>query len=92
MSSLLPRDLPVKIASAYRLQWEAAQQCYVLLFPEGMVTLNVTASEILKRCNGTRTVSDIVEELRHQYLSAEVEADVLEFLEVARDKGWICTR
>lgn len=90
MSSSLSKDVRVQIASAYRLQWETAQQCYVLLFPEGMVTLNATASEILKRCDGKRTVSGIVADLRHHYPAPEVEADVLEFLEVARAKGWIC--
>lgn len=29
-----------KIADHHRFQWEKAQDCYVILFPEGMVKLN----------------------------------------------------
>ena len=28
-----------KIAAHHRFQWEKAQDCYVILFPEGMVKL-----------------------------------------------------
>ena len=34
----------------YRLQFEEAQQCHVLLYPEGLVKLSDTAVEILRRC------------------------------------------
>ncbi|MFC6805110.1 pyrroloquinoline quinone biosynthesis peptide chaperone PqqD [Methylophaga thalassica] len=40
--------IPV-LALGYRFQWEPAQDCYVLLYPEGMVKLNPAAGEILKR-------------------------------------------
>jgi hypothetical protein len=39
----------------FRFQWEPAQGCHVLLYPEGMVKLNQSAGEILKRCDGART-------------------------------------
>jgi pyrroloquinoline quinone biosynthesis protein D len=38
------------IGRGFRLQWEPAQQAHVLLYPEGMVKLNGSAGEILKRC------------------------------------------
>ena len=40
--------IPV-LALGYRFQWEPAQDCYVLLYPEGIVKLNPAAGEILKR-------------------------------------------
>src|ERR1700735_4922806 len=40
------------LGRGFRLQWEAAQNAYVLLFPEGMIKLNATAGEIMKRCDG----------------------------------------
>lgn len=40
----------------FRFQFEPAQQCHVLLYPEGMIKLNDSASEILKRVDGARTV------------------------------------
>ena len=36
-----------KIAAHHRFQWEKAQDCYVILFPEGMVKLNGSAGEVL---------------------------------------------
>ena len=38
-----------KLARLFRMQWEEAQGAYVLLYPEGMVKLNQSAGEILKR-------------------------------------------
>jgi len=37
------------LSRLFRLQWEEAQNSYVLLYPEGMVKLNQSAGEILKR-------------------------------------------
>ena len=51
-----PLDKP-KLSRLYRLQWEEAQDNYVLLYPEGMVKLNQSAAEILKRCDGERDVA-----------------------------------
>jgi pyrroloquinoline quinone biosynthesis protein D len=64
----------------------------VLLYPEGMVNLNPSAGEILKRCDGTRTVEAIVEELRQQFPGIELVGDVHEFLENAYERGWIQSR
>lgn len=77
------------ITSTYRFQWEAAQNCYVLLYPEGMVKLNPSAGEILKHCDGTQTVNAIIASLQQQYPNAEIESDVHEFLEIAHENSWI---
>ena len=37
------------LSAMYRLQWEEVQQSWVLLYPEGMVKLNGSAGEIIKR-------------------------------------------
>ena len=36
-----------RIHRHFRLQWEEAQGCHVLLYPEGMVKLNDSAALIL---------------------------------------------
>lgn len=76
------------VAPGFRFQWEPAQNSYVLLYPEGMVTLNDSAAEILKLCDG-RSARAIVAALAQQFPEAELEADVLEFLEEAYERGWI---
>ena len=51
-----PRLRRPRIARLYRLQWEEAQKAHVLLYPEGMIQLNGSAGEILRRCDGERTL------------------------------------
>jgi pyrroloquinoline quinone biosynthesis protein D len=74
----------------YRLQWEESQQSFVLLYPEGMVQLNGSAGEIMAQCDGKQSVSDVINSLQAKFPEAgDLSADILEFLEVARDKHWI---
>lgn len=74
----------------FRFQWEPAQGCHVLLYPEGMVRLNDSAGAILERVDGRRSVAAIVDELARCFPEAGgIEADILEFLEVARERFWI---
>ncbi|HLQ86121.1 MAG TPA: pyrroloquinoline quinone biosynthesis peptide chaperone PqqD [Salinisphaeraceae bacterium] len=77
------------LAPGFRMQWEAAQDCHVLLYPEGMVKLNASAHEILSRCNGNKTVATIVNELQQAFPKAELEDHVWQFLRRAEAQGWI---
>ncbi len=79
----------LRIKPLYRLQWEEAQQAFVLLFPEGMIKLNDAAGQILKRCDGTLDVDGMVADLEAQFTGSDLRQDVLEFLEVAHERGWI---
>ncbi len=82
-------DCPV-IAQQFRFQWEEAQGCHVLLYPEGMVKLNPAAGEILKRCDGNRSIDEIVADLSAQFPGAEgLSDDVYTFLKTAHDNQWI---
>jgi pyrroloquinoline quinone biosynthesis protein D len=78
-----------KLARLFRMQYEEAQQNWVLLYPEGMVQLNQSASEILKRCNGERDVPAIVADLEQTFNVQGLEKDVIGFLEIATERGWI---
>lgn len=80
-----------RLAKGFRMQWEAAQDCHVLLYPEGMVKLNPSAHEILSRCDGEHTAAAIVAELQQAFPGAELEDHVWEFLRHAEAGGWIET-
>lgn len=81
---------PIELAKYYRFQWEPAQDCHVLLYPEGMVKLPGSAGEIMKRVDGTRSLDGIVAELQAAFPGvADLRADVVDFLEVAHGNGWI---
>jgi pyrroloquinoline quinone biosynthesis protein D len=91
VSTDFPRDSVPSVAKPFRFQWEEAQDCFVLLYPEGMVKLNQAAGEILKRCDGERTVEDIISDLEEQFAIPDLSGDVLEFFVEAHGKGWIST-
>ena len=77
------------IGRGFRLQWEPAQQAHVLLYPEGMVKLNGSAAEILKRCDGRRTVQEIVADLETAFGATGLLKDVMSFMEFAITKRWL---
>lgn len=92
MSDELTDDSVPAVAKPFRLQWEEAQDAYVLLFPEGMVKLNPSAGEILSHCDGARRVADVIRDLESKFPGADLAKDVRTFLELARGKGWIRTK
>lgn len=77
------------LAPGFRLQWEPAQNAHVLLYPEGMVKLNGSAGEILRRCDGQRTLADIVGDLERSFDTSGLMGDVQDFVAYARDQGWL---
>ena len=95
MNDLGARDAAVGPASqpaigrGFRLQWEAAQNAHVLLYPEGMIKLNGSAGEILKRCDGATSIADITADLERAFAAANLSADVLRFVSMAVEKKWL---
>ena len=89
MGGRLERDRPIAIAPGFRLQWEEALGAHVLLYPEGMVRLSGSAGAILSRCDGERSLTGVVASLAEAFPGADLEGDVVEFLEIALGKGWI---
>jgi len=77
------------IGRGFRLQWEPAQNAHVLLYPEGMVKLNGSAGEILKRCNGERTMAEIVVDLETAFAAQGLEKDVNAFVALALERKWL---
>ncbi len=80
---------PLAIARPFRFQWEPAQDAHVLLFPEGMVTLNDSAGRTLALCDGTRDADAIIAELMLQFPGADLADNVRDFLALAQVRGWI---
>ena len=82
-------DTRLSVGRGFRLQWEPAQQAHVLLYPEGMVKLNGSAGEILKRCDGARTVGEIVSDIEGAFAAKGLANDVLAFMRMALEKRWL---
>ncbi len=82
-------DARPAIAAGFRLQWEAAQNAHVLLYPEGMIKLNASAGEILKRCDGAATIGAITADLERAFATPGLSADVMKFVDLAVEKKWL---
>lgn len=85
----LSPDQPIKFSPLHRLQWEEVQQKYVILYPEGMVELNQSSAEILKCCDGTRNLEQIIQELEAKFATQGLSNDITAFLDIALKNGWI---
>ncbi|MEP7295094.1 MAG: pyrroloquinoline quinone biosynthesis peptide chaperone PqqD [Burkholderiales bacterium] len=78
-----------RVGPGFRLQWEPAQDCHVLLYPEGMVKLNGSAGQIMMRCDGERSVEAIVGELEQAFNASGLAPEVLSFVEIAGKQRWL---
>ncbi|VTU34685.1 pyrroloquinoline quinone biosynthesis peptide chaperone PqqD [Variovorax sp. PBL-E5] len=86
---MIAPDARPRMSALFRMQFEPAQDSWVLLYPEGMVRLNTPAAEILRRCDGRRTVDDIVAELERAFAQTSLHDDVMVFLSQALQHGWL---
>jgi len=67
-----------RLARGVRLREDRTRGGFVLLAPERVLTANAAAVEILKRCDGERTLSAIVDDLVQIFPAdrARIAADV----------------
>ena len=69
---------------------DSARQGDVLLIPEGVLRLVGPGRKIVERCDGQRTVDDIVPELTAEFPTVEpgrIETEVVTFLDRLHQKG-----
>ncbi|MEP6885601.1 MAG: pyrroloquinoline quinone biosynthesis peptide chaperone PqqD [Gammaproteobacteria bacterium] len=86
--SITPASRPA-VGRGFRLQWESAQEAHVLLYPEGMIKLNGSAGEILKRCDGVTTIAEITADLERAFAAKDLSGDVQRFVIMAVEKKWL---
>lgn len=84
------RELVPSWRRGYRFQFEPAQNGHVLLYPEGMIKLNESASAIGGLIDGQRSVGAIIALLDEKFPGVpELGQDIEQFMEVARAEHWI---
>ena len=90
---MLPLDPDTRpaLAPQVRLRADPVSGEPVLLYPEGFLQLNTTSHDILTRCDGVRSIREIVALLAHEYdaAPAELEADVTECLRALHGRHFI---
>jgi coenzyme PQQ biosynthesis protein PqqD len=79
-----------RLASKARLKLDRHANRFMIIYPERGLELNDTAAAIAKKCDGTRSVGAITDELASEHGGApraEIEKDVVAFVTELRDKG-----
>jgi pyrroloquinoline quinone biosynthesis protein D len=79
------------LAKRVRLQTDPISGNPVLLLPEAVMVLNQTGYEILRLCDGTHTVSEIIQDLENQYPATQpiLSREICQYLEAISQKGLI---
>ena len=72
-----------------KLRHDAGRGRWIILAPERLFDPDEIAVEVLKLCDGQRTVADIADQLAKEYNAPvdEIKADVIEMLQDLADKG-----
>jgi coenzyme PQQ biosynthesis protein PqqD len=84
-------DSRPRLAPKARLRFDRRTNGYLLLYPEKGLALEATAADILLLCTGEQTVAAIAAALAAKYAApaAEVERDVIEFLDQMVDRALV---
>jgi pyrroloquinoline quinone biosynthesis protein D len=84
------RERPVATAASKphlpkhaRLQFDAVRQRFAVLAPERVHWPDDVAVDILKLCDGNRSIAEIAAQLAQEYAAPKetIEADILEFVQ-----------
>lgn len=74
-----------------RLHYDAVRGRWVLLAPERIVETDPVAADILRLCDGQRTLHGIADKLTENYDAAleHIRSDAAELLQALSDSGYI---
>ena len=75
-----------------RVEWRSAGSASaqpVLVQPGGTVPLNESAAALLELCDGTRAFDEVIAHFVAQPGNANLGADARDFLDAARQRGWV---
>jgi len=85
---MIPDDARPRLPRGVRLREDRVRERWVLLAPERVVKLNPIAVEVLKLCDGSRSLAEIVAGLAARFNAdpARVGADVRALIASLQDK------
>jgi pyrroloquinoline quinone biosynthesis protein D len=77
------------LARGRRLHHDEARGRWVIQAPERVLSPDPIAVEVLKLCDGSRTVAEVAESLATRYTAPKdrIEADIIAMLQDLADKG-----
>jgi pyrroloquinoline quinone biosynthesis protein D len=80
-----------KLPRHARLKFDETRQVWVILAPERVLAPDEIAVEVLKLCDGERSVADMVDQLAARYAADRdaIASDVIAMLQDLADKGFL---
>ena len=92
-----PRHITVSEASRpvlprhAKLKFDETRQVWVILAPERVLAPDEIAVEVLKQCDGVRSVAELVDGLAEKYAAPReaISTDVIAMLQDLADKGFL---
>ena len=92
-----PRHISVSEASRpvlprhAKLKYDETRQVWVILAPERVLAPDEIAVEVLKLCDGNRSVGDLADQLAAKYAAPReaILTDVIAMLQDLADKGFL---
>ena len=90
--TIVSGKLILKLPRHAKLRFDKARDKWIILAPERGFELDETAYEVISRCDGEKTVADVVNDLCKKFEQAEPEIvmkDVIGMLQNLADKGFV---
>jgi len=74
-----------------KLKFDATRKVWVILAPERVLAPDEIAVEVLKLCDGVRSVAEMADQLAQKYAAPReaIAADVITMLQDLADKGFL---
>ena len=88
-SESFPAPKQPLLLPCFRLQYEPTQSGWALLSSDGSVQINDSAAEILRRCDGQRSVGAIVAELEQIFDTRGLAPQIQSLIDEGVRRGWI---
>ena len=90
--TIVSSEIILKLPRHAKLRFDKARDKWIILAPERVFELDEIAYEVISRCDGERTVTDVVDELCLKFDQVEREvimSDVVGMLQNLADKGFV---
>ena len=90
--TIVSSEIILKLPRHAKLRFDKARDKWIILAPERVFELDEIAYEVISRCDGERTVTDVVNELCLKFEQVEREVimnDVVGMLQNLADKGFV---
>ena len=90
--TIVSSEIVLKLPRHAKLRFDKPRDKWIILAPERVFELDEIAYEVISRCDGERTVTDVVNELCLKFDQVEREVimnDVVGMLQNLADKGFV---